>query len=84
MDKEMVAELIKNEFKFLTAPTENEVSEILTRLSDSTTEEEFRSIVISIVKDTTSLGFESLDMSASKSILLQILQNKKTSEQSVK
>lgn len=69
-------------------PTEDEVSKILAKLSDTTTDSEFETIVLDIVKNTTVIvknttvfSLESLDMGASKNILLQILQMKKASEQ---
>ncbi|MGY3808192.1 hypothetical protein ACWNG8_13925 [Aeromonas veronii] len=81
MNKVLVAKLIKGKFGFLITPTEDEVSKILAKLSDTTTDSEFETIVLDIVKNTTVFSLESLDMGASKNILLQILQMKKASEQ---
>lgn len=67
-----IANLIQKKFKFIETPSESEVTEILNRLSDKTTEDEFYEIVYDVVENTNSFIFESLDMSASKDILLQI------------
>lgn len=72
MTQRDIASLIRDHFNFVKTPTEDEVSEILLRLSDKTTEEEFHEIVHDVVKNKTSFLFESLDMSASKNLLLQI------------
>ena len=67
-----IAQLIQEKFEFVKAPSQNEVQAILRRITPSTTEEEFKKIVFGVVKNTDSYIFESLDMSASKNILLQI------------
>lgn len=72
MVQQSIADLIREKFDFVKTPSEGEVTIILQRLSYETTEEEFFEIVYSVVEDTTSFAFESLDMSASKNILLQI------------
>lgn len=72
MNQQDVAGLIREHFNFVETPTESEVNQIIFRLSDKTTEQEFHEIVYDVVKNKISYGFESLDMSASKSLLLQI------------
>ena len=72
MTKQKIAKLIQEQYKFLKEPFEYEVSAILQKISDSTTEIEFRQIVFDKVSDTTIYSFESIDMSASTSILKQI------------
>jgi hypothetical protein len=67
-----IAKLIQEHFEFVKAPTESEVDEIILRLSSNTTEEDFRKIVYDVVKNKISHASESVDMSASKSLLLQI------------
>jgi hypothetical protein len=72
MNNKDIANLIKENYRFIKTPSESEVSRILERLSDTTTAEEFYGIVCDVVWNTTSFYFESIDMSASKNILLQI------------
>ncbi|MFM2484354.1 hypothetical protein [Celerinatantimonas yamalensis] len=72
MTQQDIANLIQEKFKFVETPSNNEVAEILLRLTATTTEDEFRKIVYDVVENTECFLFESIDMSASKNILLQI------------
>lgn len=72
MNKQEIAQLIQEHFKFISKPSQAEVVDILNELSDATTEKEFRDSVYRNISDTTTLTFESIDMSATASILKQI------------
>ena len=72
MNMQAIAQLIQEHFKFVREPSQDEIAKILNELSDSTTEKQFREIVYRNISDTTSFSFESIDMSATVSILKQI------------
>ncbi|HHX8271000.1 TPA: hypothetical protein ACVOYV_004230 [Vibrio diabolicus] len=67
-----VADAIQTKYSLVNKPSLEEVSKILNLVSESTTEEELASIIFDVLSDTSCWGLEHLDMSASKSILLQI------------
>lgn len=72
MTKQEIAKLIKEHYNFLNEPSEEEISAILKEISNSTTENEFDKIVLDNISKTSSHCLESIDMSASTSILMQI------------
>lgn len=72
MTKQEIAKLIKEHYNFLNEPSEEEISAILKEISNSTTENEFDKIVLYNISKTSSHCLESIDMSASTSILMQI------------
>ncbi|AXX84608.1 hypothetical protein [Aliarcobacter skirrowii] len=72
MKNSKIAELIQKKYEFLNKPTESEVKKILSKINNSTSEEEFDQIVSDIISDTTCYCNESADMSDTINILDQI------------
>jgi len=72
MSNAQIAELIQKEFEFTNTPSEDEVSEIIQKITTSTTKEEFHKIVLEIVSNTTAYCMESIDMSVTIDTLEQI------------
>ncbi|WP_318485091.1 hypothetical protein [Photobacterium leiognathi] len=76
-----VADAIQAKYSLINKPSLEEVSKILNLVSESTTEEELASIIFDVISDTSCWALEHLDMSASKSILLQIKNASKKSKE---
>ncbi|MBJ6945392.1 MULTISPECIES: hypothetical protein [Vibrio] len=76
-----VADAIQAKYRLVNKPSLKEVSKILNLVSESTTEEELASIISGVISDASFLALEHLDMSASKSILLQIKNASKKSKE---
>ncbi len=72
MNRQAIAQLIQEHFEFVKEPSQVEIANILNELSESTTEKQFQEIVFRNISDTTSFSSESIDMSATASILKQI------------
>ncbi len=67
-----IAELIQNKYGFINKPSREEIDNILGKVTQETTENEFDEIVFQYIKNTLAYANESLDMSSSISILEQI------------
>lgn len=67
-----IAELIRKEFEFINTPSHDEVNQIVEKITNSTTKEQFNKIVLDIVSNTTAYGMESVDMSDTVNTLEQI------------
>ncbi len=72
MEIKKIAQLIQSEFGFINEPTEEDIKKIVSKISDITTEQEFKSIVIENVSNTLSYANESADMSDTVSLLRQL------------
>ncbi|MEL0656741.1 hypothetical protein V6257_17095 [Pseudoalteromonas issachenkonii] len=72
MSNQEIATLIQIHFKFISTPSESEVILILEQVTNATTENEFNKIIFDNVSSTISFANESLEMSASISLLKQI------------
>lgn len=72
MEIKKIAQLIQSEFGFINEPTEEDIKKIVSKISDTITEQEFKSIVIKNVSNTLSYANESADMSDTVSLLQQL------------
>lgn len=72
MKNQEIANLIQEHFKLVSTPSESEVSFILQQISATTTANEFEKIVLDNLSNTKCVSNESLEMSASLSLLKQI------------
>lgn len=79
IDYVAIVQLISVRYRFLKRPSEAEINEILARLrllqskGVTVTEQHLDEIVYACVKDTTAIVLDSLDMSATVSVLRQLL-----------
>ena len=72
MEIKKIAQVIQSEFGFINEPTEADIKKIVSKISDITTEQEFKSIVIENVSNPLSYANESADMSDTVSLLRQL------------
>ncbi|WP_419763965.1 MAG: hypothetical protein ACNI28_09225 [Arcobacter sp.] len=72
LKNEIIAKLIQKNYKFIYKPTKDEVKEILSKIDNSTTEEEFEQIIFDTISNTNCYLNESIDMNDTISILEQI------------
>jgi len=67
-----VAKLLQSRYGFVNEPNTTEIDNILSEITQHTTESEFDKIVYTYIEDTLSYSNESLDMSSTINILEQI------------